>query len=197
MTLDTNLDPSELLAVGYGLVIVGSEDATPPTAIEDIPDDLTGDWVSLGFLTEDGPQFTFDRATTNKKGWQSLATLRTLITEFPTQVEGELMQWNQDTIKLALGGAVIESAGAGVVIQPEDASFLDIRQLIIYGVDGEKHYGFYFPRCQNTRALSFPWQRTDTSSLPFGMEVLEPSDDTPRFQIFTDDPAVEADEVSP
>lgn len=195
MTLATNLSPDELLVAGYGLIIVGSEDgATAPTDIDEIPDGLTGDWVSLGFATEDGPQFTFDRSTTNKKGWQSLGTLRTLITEFPTQVEFALMQWNQDTLRLGLGGAVITTTAGGVKIEPEDASFLDVRQLIIYGVDGDRHYGFYFPRCQNTKALAFPWKRTDTSDLPMGMEILEPLDSNDkRYTIFTDDPAVEAD----
>lgn len=189
MTLATNLSPEELLVAGYGLIIVGTEAATPPDSIDDIPDGLGTGWTSLGFATEDGPQFTFDRSTTKKKGWQSLGTLRTLITEFPTQVEFALMQWNDDSLRLGLGGVVISGAGGGVKIEPEDPSFLDIRQLIIYGVDDTRHFGFYFPRCQNTKALAFPWKRTDTSDLPIGMEVLEPTDESPRYTIFTDDPA--------
>lgn len=194
MAIDTNLDPSQLVVGATGLVLVSPEGTDFPTDIADVPDSLDADWVSLGYTDENGPAFTFDRTIKDINGWQSFYTLRSLVTAVPSKVEFVLRQWNSDTIKLGVGGAVVTSAGSGTLLEPEDASFLDIRQLLVYGVDGDKHYAFGFRRAQNTRSLTFPFKRDDESGLPIGMNVLgPPAGETSPWFLLTDDPAIVAD----
>lgn len=200
MPITINLDPDELVVGSNGLVLVAPEGTAWPTEIADvIPDPDTGEvdlatgWVDLGYLTEAGPRFSFARTTQDINAWQSFYALRTLVTEVPTQAEFDLRQWNSDTFGVAMGGIVVTTAGAGVQIEPEDPSFLDVRQLIIYGADGDKHYAFCFRRVQNTKELAFPFARSDESALPVGMKVLAPPvGEAKNWFALTDDPSFPA-----
>lgn len=204
MAIDLNLDPDQSTAAGNGYVAVSALEVTLPTDIADlIPDesnqvDLDAGWVALGYLTEAGPRFSFGRETKDIAAWQAFDPIRTLITKIPKQAEFDLEQWNADAVRLGLGGAVISSAGSGTMLEPEDESFLDYRQLIIYGADGDKHYGFVFRRAQNTKNLEFPFVREDISALPIGMKILrQPADTDKPWYLLTDDPDFPADETSP
>jgi len=192
MTITANLDASELVVAGDGLVLVAPEGTTFPSDIDDVIDlSLDAAWTDLGYLTEAGPRANFGRTTKDINGWQSFYALRTIVTAIPTQIEIDLRQWNADTLGVALGGIVVTTAGGGTMIEPEDPSFLDVRQLIVYGIDGDKHYAFCFRRVQNTKALQFPFAREDESALPVGFNVLGAGDDKPWFML-TDDPAFPA-----
>lgn len=190
MTITANLNADELLVAGDGLVLVSPE-ATPfPDDIADVVDlSLDAAWTDLGYATEAGPRATFGRNVKDIMGWQSFYSLRSIVTDVPTQIEVDLRQWNSDTLGVALGGVVVTDTATGTMLEPEDPSFLDIRQLIVYAIDGDKHYAFCFRRVQNTKALAFPFDRQDESALPIGFKVLgaEPSK---AWFMLTDDPAV-------
>lgn len=188
MTITANLDADELVVAGDGLVLVAPEGIAFPDDIEDVITlDLPG-WTDLGYLTEAGPRAFFGRTTKDINGWQSFHALRTITTEAPSRVEFDLRQWNTENFDVAMGGVVVTATATGHMLVPEDPSFLDIRQLIVYGIDGDKHYAFCFRRTQNTKELEFPFAREDESALPVGMKVLGAGTSKPWFML-TDDPA--------
>lgn len=193
MTITTNLDPDELVVAGTGNVFVAPEGTALPTDIDDVVSlNLDPAFVDLGYMTEDGVAMSFARTTTDKFAWQEFDPVRTLVTEVPKTVKFVMEQWNSETLKLGLGGATITWSGGGVMIVPEEASFIDIRALIVYAEDGDKHYAACFRRTQNVDEFSFPFKRTDTSDLPIGLKVLGAGDEAP-YHFLTDDPAFEQD----
>lgn len=197
MAFTLNLDPEELVVGGYGYVATSDLDVDFPDDIADcIPDpeslsvNLAEGWGDLGLLSEAGPRASFAKNTKDINAWQTFYAVRTIVTEVPTQIEMELRQWNSDTFALGVGGADVTSSGSGVILVPKDPSFLDIRQLLVYAADGEKHYAFGFRRVQNTRELQFPFAREDESALPVGFKVLAPpTGEAAAWFMLTDDEA--------
>lgn len=195
MPITLNLEPDELVVGSSGLILVSDEGTTLPTDIDTVIPDwdagtagLATGWGDLGYTTEEGPRLAFGRDITDIGAWQSFNPLRSIVTGKPSQVEFDLRQWNSDTFGVAMGGVVVSTAGGGVMVEPEDDGFLDVRQLIVYAEDGDKHYAWVFRRVQNTKELGFPFARTDESALPIGMKVLGAGSDKAWYML-TDDPA--------
>lgn len=185
-------DPDELVVAGSGHVYVGDDTATFPDDIDTVLDWATtpdAGWVDLGYTTEDGPRFTFDRTTVDIKAWQSFDPLRTIVTEVPKQVEFDLHQWNADSLRLGLGGGTISATANGFMLEPPDASVVDVRKLVIVGSDGDKNYAFCYRRTTNGKAFNFGFQRADSASLAIGMKVLAADEGEQPFRLLTDDPA--------
>lgn len=191
MTITANLDPDQLVVAGDGLILVAPEGTAFPDDIDDVIDlDLAAAWVDLGYMTESGPRAAFGRNTKDIKAWQSFYALRTLTTETPSRVEFDMRQWNADTMGVAMGGVVITATANGTMLAPQGPSFRDIRQLIVYGIDGDKHYAFCFRRTQNDKELQFPFTREDATALAVGMKVLGPPvGENDAWFMLTDDPA--------
>lgn len=190
MPIDLNLDPDELVVAGDGAIFVSPEGTPFPTDIDTVVSlGLNAAWTALGYMTEAGPRAAFGRNTKDVKAWQSFHALRTLVTETPSRVEFDMRQWNTDTMGVAMGGVVVTSTANGTMLEPEDASFIDIRQLIVYGIDGDKHYAFCFRRTQNDKELQFPFTREDATALGVGMKVLGAGANKSWF-LLTDDPAI-------
>lgn len=199
MAVNINVIPDETVNAADGYLAVAAIDADPPTAIEDLVPDANGDvdlpsgWIVLGSLTDAGPQASFGKESQDIPGWPGRDPIRTLITGEPTSVKAALQQWSAEAFKLGLGGAIVETAGGGVVVTPEDPSFNDERQFVMYGEDGNKHYGFHFPRAKNVANLDFAFTTSNLAELPIEMKVLKPSDGGKRVSLFTDDEAFPAD----
>lgn len=195
MSVNVLIDPDETVNAADGYIAVASLTADPPTAIEDfIPDesgdvDLPAGWIALGSLTDAGPQFSFGKDSKDIPGWPGRDPIRTLITANPSSVKATLQQWSSEAFKLGLSGAIVETAGGGVVVTPEDDSFNDERQFVLYGADGDKNYGFWIPRAKNVANLDFAFTTGDLAALPIEMKVLKPADGAKRVNLFTDDTA--------
>lgn len=189
-------DPDETTVGADGYVAIASLTDTMPTDIADcIPDedlavDLPAGFVDLGLLTDSGPKASFGRTVKDIPAWQSFDPVRSLVTAIPKQIEFDLEQWNDDNLSLGLGGTVITDTATGVMLEPEDDSFLNYKRLVIYAEDGGKHYAFCFRRTQNVKELTFPFGREDISALPIGMKVLKaPAGEGKAWYMLTDDPA--------
>lgn len=199
MSININVDPDETVNAADGYIAVAPSGTTAPTSIDEfIPDengdvDLPDGYIALGSLTDAGPQPSFGKATKDIPGWPGTDPIRALITGRPTSVKAALQQWSSEAFKLGMGGAVVETAGGGVVLEPEDDSFNDEREFIVYGEDGDKHYGLWFPRAKNVANLDFAFSTGDLSALPIEMKILKPSGGLKRVRLFTDDDAFVAD----
>lgn len=196
MSITLARDPAESTVGADGYVAVADLDAAMPTDINDcIPDpdtlavDLDALFFDLGYLTDAGPRASFGRTVKDITAWQSFDPIRSLVTALPKQVEFDLEQWNAENLSLGLGGSVITDTTNGVMLEPEDNSFLNYKRLVVYAADGDKHYAFCFRRTQNVKELTFPFGREDISALPIGMKVLAaPVGEGKAFYLLTDDP---------
>lgn len=178
-------DASELVVAGTGSLWVAPVGTSFPAEITDTP--ALPDWTALGYTDEDGVEFSFDRSSKDIPGWQSQEALRSIITSIPKQFSCKLMQWNADTLLLAMGGGTITEPSAGTALyEPPEPSYVDERAVIIEGVDGDNTVRFFFRRCTIAEALEFSFVREDPTMLPVTMKVLASDDENePPFQVQT------------
>lgn len=183
------LDSDEVVVTGTGRVYVAPVGTVFPASITDPIDE--DDWTDLGYVTEPGARFNFGRSVNELMAWQSYDPIRVVVTAVPKTVAFDLMQWNQATMKLALGGGEVNEYEAGAYeYQPPDEQFVDVRAFIITGVDGDKNYRFCFRKALNQRGVEFAFVRENPVSLPIEIKVLAAPSGLKPYVIQTDDPAI-------
>lgn len=163
------LDPTEIVVAGTGSIKVAPVGTAEPADIETAP---SVTWVDLGFTTEDGVEFTFDRETTDIMGWQSRDPLRTIATAEPKSVKFTLLQLNKETWKFALGGGTTSGSLGLYLYEPPTPGSVDERALMIEMVDGAVTYRFIARRGMQQGAVAFSGVRDDATSLPIDFKVL-------------------------
>lgn len=178
-------DSDEVLVGGAtGVYVAPVGTALPTTITTNFPG-----FVHLGYTTEDGVRPTLGRTVNDIRASQSFYPVRRVVSEFNLQVEFDLLQWNSETLSLALGGGTVTEPTDNVFkFTPAAESFIDERALLLHTVDGSKTYLWGFPRTQNTKDFTSSLVRADSAVLPVGMTALDPGTDDPFF-LLTDDPA--------
>jgi hypothetical protein len=184
-------DSSEARSFGTGRVLVADVGATEPA---DASAEFGVDWVEVGYITEEGPRFSFGKARNPVTSWQSFPeAIRNLKAAASTTVSFDLQQWNTENIVLALGGGEFVSDGAGLhTFTPPDASVNNEKALAIEGEDDGIVYRFIFRKVENQAGVEFSWTGTALSALPIVMTVLAADNDASPYIIQTDDTAVTA-----
>lgn len=131
-------------------------------------------WTELGYTTEDGVQFNFDRQTTDIMGWQSYDPLRVIVTSIPKEVTTTFQQFNQNTLSHALGGGTWSGTSPNFSMVPPATSFIDTFMYIIQFQDGSNTYRFIFYKAQVNSAFQFQTSRTDDVKLAVTAKILDP-----------------------
>lgn len=193
-------ESSEVRSFGTGKVYV-NENLTAgfiPSQLSD-PIRRADGWVELGHISDAGPQFSFGKARTPVRSWQSYPNpVRNLRGESITTVTFTLMQWNRFTVPLSLGGGTwTEDGGGEFTFTPVDAGAVDERAVIVEGTD-DYTYRFIFFKAENQANTDFAWTGTTTAPLPVQMTVLSPdaSVSAVPYIIQTDDPNVAVAEAA-
>lgn len=180
-------DPSEIRVFSDGGVHLADVGTAFPTSVGD-PIDTT-DWPHLGFLSEEGPRVSLGMETVDIMTWQSLYAARVIATGRPTTIAFDLMQWNYQTVKVALGGGEItEDLPGEYRIEPPADSEVYEQSMILHTVDGDYNYLWCFERVQREGSVDFAAIRTDSADFTATMKVLDAGGDLPFF-LLTDDPA--------
>src|SRR6266536_5940320 len=81
-----------------------------------VPSTISAAWTGfnqLGYASEDGVKLSRGMDTEMVKGWQSISTLRYLITGVTLTAAFTLLQTNKDVIPLYFGGGSITNQGGG------------------------------------------------------------------------------------
>lgn len=189
-----SLDATELVVAGTGAVYRAAVGTSMPSDVTTTPSSLS--WTNLGYTSENGAKFTFDRKTNPIMGWQSYQPLRVVVNEIPIETEFDLLQWNNDTLETALGGGSFDTQGSGVRYTPPAESFIDEFALIIDGKDGDSSYRFYFPRVMVTDKVEFSFVRSNPVSLPIKVRTLAAPGGGDSYYFDTDDATFAADAAS-
>lgn len=184
------LESPEVRVFGTGNIYVAPVGTSFPATVSAAVDPDAG-WVDLGYTTEEGARFQFSREVNRIPAWQSFDPIRMVVTGVPKQVMFDLQQWNQNTLKLALGGGTVTEPSAGEYqYEPPSEEFVDERALIVEGRDGDYTYRFCYRRAFNEQPVDFAMVRETSSPLPIGMSILAADNGLKPFLIQTDDPNV-------
>lgn len=183
-------DPDQIVVPGTGSIYLGTVGtSTIPTNVSAAIDIAgTDGWVEAGYTTEDGVSFKVGRTTKEIKGWQSLNTLRRIVTGTPTSVGFTFLQMNHATWRAAMGGGSWTGSSPNFKYTPPPANFVDERALIIEGIDGNFTYRAIFRRVMLSDDVEFKFVREDPISLPTMWDVLATDTAEHPWEFQTNDP---------
>lgn len=163
------LEPQHVVVAGTGTVWVAPEGTTLP--IDLAP--LAAPWDDVGYIGEDGTQFSFTRDTEEITAWQSAEPVRVLTTAEPKTISFELLEFDRDSILLAFRGGTFAGSTEPYTYTPPDPGASDVRAMAIDGVDGTiGEFRFAFPRMQLSGDVEFALVRNDALRLPLEFSVL-------------------------
>lgn len=139
------LDASKVRVAVTGEVSVGATTATAPTGTSGA---LTG-FTGLGYVSEDGVTESRERSTEDIKAWQNGAVVRTLVTEGKLTYQLALIETKKETVELAYGTTVTQSATDGnYVIVPTNTG--GQKSFVIDIIDGAQIKRIYIPEGEIT-----------------------------------------------
>lgn len=187
-----NLDPDEVRSLGTGTLWIGDVGATEPDDADTAPDDA--EWFEVGHLSDAGPRFSFGKARTPIRSWQSYPDpVRTLAGESINTVAADLLQWNRDNFTYAMGGGDWTLDDTGLYsFEPADSSEDNDKALIIEGLDGDYTYRFIFRRTEVQSNVEFAFTATALAPLAITATVLAAPTGLKPWKFQTNDPAFAA-----
>ncbi|WP_269304926.1 phage tail tube protein [Aeromicrobium sp. HA] len=110
MAFDDGINAANAAVAVSGQIFVAEEDAAIPTSLTFNPE--TNDYVGLGYLSEDGFTITPESTSTDLRGWQNSATLRSLITESKLTATFTMVETKPEVIEMYWGTTVNTTTGA-------------------------------------------------------------------------------------
>lgn len=163
------IDSDEVVVGADGRVWVAPED----TAVPDDFTTLSGDWINMGYVSEDGITFKNGQEVEDINAWQSFYPIRKVVASKSTGVEFVMRQWNADTVQLAFGGGQVVDDNTGVykLYVPPTPGELDTRAMIIEWEDGDSQYRLVLPRGMVTGEVETNIVRTGAADLPIAFDV--------------------------
>jgi hypothetical protein len=165
---------------GTGTIWVAPEATAIPTGLTAPP----SPWIDVGYASEDGVTVAISREQEEIMAWQSVDPVRVLVTAEPKTITFELLEFDQESISLALRGGTW-SGTSPYEYTPPDAGATDVRAMLIDGVDGDDSFRLVFPRVQLQGDIEFSLVRTDAVRLPLEFAVLA---STPTWSLVGDLP---------
>lgn len=184
-------DANEVLVGASGSVHVAPVGTAGPT---DIATALNVAFIDLGYVSEDGVSITPDVDVSDINAWQSFYAVRRIVTGRTLEVAFSLLQWNENSIKLAFGGgSVTTTAGppAYYTYSPPAPSDIDYRAVVVQWADGTKDYRLHIPKALVTDTSALSLNRTNPAGLALTFSV-QATDGANPFTLITDDPAFAA-----
>jgi hypothetical protein len=180
------IDATEVRVAGAGHVYAAPAGTEMPEDLAALP----AEWIDLGYCTEDGVGFAFNRETTDLNGWQG-SKLRVLTTAEPASTNFALMQTNADVLPVVFGGGTVVESGVDpdfiyTFTPPEEGTNTE-RALVIEFNDGDINYRYCIARAQIEGEVAFTLTRTGAVTYPLTFGVLAAN---PKWTLVSDDPAM-------
>ena len=174
------LEPTHVVVAGTGAVNVAPEGTALPA---DLVTPLPAAWLDVGYISEDGCQFTFSREQEDINAWQSAEPVRVLITNEPKTIAFDLLEFDKTTVLLAFRGGSVSGVSAPYTYTPPDPGVSDVRAMVIDGKDGASTFRFVFPRVSLSGDVAFQLVRTDAVKPTLEFSVLASAT---KWSIITD-----------
>jgi hypothetical protein len=185
------LDADEVVVAGDADVFVapvGTAGPTTPIAALNVA------FVNLGYTSEDGITWTPGMEVNEVRAHQSFYAIRHVVTGRSLEIGMNLLQWNAESFKLAMGGgsfATTAGPPAHYTYTPPAPSEIYYRSLVIDWADGTKHYRLHVPKVMATSVDEITLARAEESGLGLTLAAVA-TDGAAEFTFLTDDPAFAA-----
>jgi hypothetical protein len=158
-----------------------------------VPANITAAWtsfVNIGYTSEDGVKIARSMDTEQIKGWQSISTLRYLITGVGLTAAFTLLQSDKDILPLYFGGGTVVAQGGGSYkLDISSTPTVDERVFGVEWVDGAFTSRFLLPRCMVTETGETTVGRNDAIQWPFTISAMSPSSGAVLGTFLTNDTA--------
>lgn len=182
-------DAANVVIGANGTVWVGPTDASAPTDVSTDMETVDPDFQALGFISEQGANFTDTKTVLEVMAWQSLFVIARRITARNLELAFAAREWNGNTVRLAFGGGDIADLGGGEFsYSPPAPEDIDERSMVLEWEDGDKHYRLYVPVGMVTSNTQTTLARTAPSDLPITFSATNDGS-SDIYTLFTDDPA--------
>ncbi len=182
---------SEIMVGASGQVYVAPVGTVGPTTAT-APLDVA--WKDLGFLTEDGVEFDPGIDLNEIMAWQAQYAVRKDIVGRTLNLGFTMLQWNEQTLPFALGGAKVVAVTAGTpavttfTLTPSADGATDQRAMLVEWRDGTKNYRLHVIKGTVDDLGGFTLAKSDASGLEVTYSVQAETSAAP-WVLITDDPA--------
>lgn len=183
-----SIDADEIVVAGDAGVYVAPVGTAGPT---DIATALNASFANLGYTSEDGISWSPGMETTPINTHQSFYAVRHIVTGRSLDIGFELLQWNQESFMLAMGGgefATTAGPPAYYTYTPPEPSDIYYRALVVEWTDGGKSYRLHVPKVMASDVSEVTLARTDASGLALTLSAVA-TDGSAEYTFITNDPA--------
>lgn len=179
-------DTDQIVIGANGTVRVAPTTATIPA---DIDAAYSGDWVDLGFTSEEGVTFVDSKTLESIMVWQLFYPARRVVTERDATVSFALRQFAGNQVEFAFGGGEVSEDGSGKYrFTPPSPEVIDERRLAIDWQDNDKTYRLILPKGIVTENVETKLVRSAAADLPITFGIIG-EDGVDPWIMLTDDPA--------
>jgi hypothetical protein len=173
--------------IGAGSAVwVAPVGTTPPA------DEVTAPgagWINIGHVSDQGLTWGEQPNYLEIRSWMAERAIRRYRSQLDDTVSFSLLQWNKNTLGLALRGAVASIVTAGHFrLDAPAAATMDPRALMIDWID-VYHYRAIYPKGDVTQPFTTTLARTAAGMLPIGFQPLVSDSGIPWY-LLSDNPAL-------
>lgn len=167
------LNTAEVLIGANGNIYAAPVGTTAPA---DFSIAYSASWLELGYADEDGLNFSQGRDFEDINAWQEFDPVRMIVTGRNVSMSFNLLQWNKNTLPLAMGGGTIVTSGTGGTLKyqftPAAAGTIDERAFSVSWVDGTRNFRLFIPRGIVTDEVSFALNKASAAALTLSVRAL-------------------------
>ena len=185
------LDSDEVIVAADASVHVAPVGSAGPS---DIATALDAAFVDLGYTSDEGITWDPNAEIQEINAHQSFYAIRYIVTGRSLEIGLPLLQWNQESFKLAMGGgsfATTVGPPAFHTYTPPSPSEIYNRALVLEWADGAKNYRLHIPKVMTTDTDAITLARTDAAGLALTFQAVA-TDGASEYTFITDDPAFAA-----
>ena len=167
----TTREPRDIAIAADGSVSIAPTGTAMPT---DADEALDAAFIDVGYISEDGVTLSPNTSTDGIAAWQSLAFVRTVVSEQDMQLGFELMQWNETSLQLAFGGGVY-TAGVAPLWEfdlPTPDEILEYACVVDALDPNGSKYRMAFERVTLESTGDIDFARTNNAGLPTTLRAL-------------------------
>lgn len=179
-------DADNVIVGQNGSVWVAPVGTAAPTDTDTAMATVNAAWSDVGFISEDGVTVTPSLETFMVRAWQSQGRpVRRGVASREEAIGFTMLEWKEETLKLAFGGGAITEIGTSDVFKftPSSGSDEDEYAVVVHFTDGATSYRLVIPRCAVTDLAEFSLVRTDAAGLNVTLGIVNDGTTDPLYII--------------
>lgn len=167
------VDADNIIIAPDASVYVAPVGSTLPV---DVATAMDAAFIDVGYTSDDGLTFDYDRSISDINVHQSLQPVRRVVEGITSDFGFVCRELNRETMALAFGGGTWTETGVAPDITYRydlpDPSVIDERAICFEWADGPKKFRIFAPRAMVTSSISISLGRTAPVDLPITMSIL-------------------------